>query len=89
MSMLEVMHELIKFPQSCGTFEWDFVQTNEDMLCKYVHVYWDWKKKYNGEKLKDFTNFVDCNNDGLLSSWWTNATINIQHANFYFQGLQY
>jgi hypothetical protein len=82
MPMLEVVHDLIKFAQKNDTFVCDFVGVMK-MCCAHLHTfYFGPKKKYIDEQFKGFTNLVNCNNDELLTTWWIDATTNIEYVFF-------
>jgi hypothetical protein len=49
-------------------------------------LYCDLKNIYIDLQFKNYTNLVDCTNDGLMTTWCINLTNNIQYAIFYFQG---
>jgi hypothetical protein len=56
------------------------------MCCVDLHtLYYDPKKKYTTKQFKGFANLVNCNNDGMLTTWGIDASINIEYAIFYFQ----
>jgi hypothetical protein len=66
---LEVINDLIKFAQNHDTFVCDFVGAMK-MCCTNLHtLYNDLKKKYTNEQFKGFANLVNCNNDGMLTTW--------------------
>jgi hypothetical protein len=89
MPTLEVINDLIKFAQSRDTFVCDFVGVVKMCFADLHTFYYDPKKKYTNEQFKGFANLVNCNNDGMLTTWWIDATTIIEYAIFYFQAQQY
>jgi hypothetical protein len=77
MPMLEGVHVLIMFAQSCDTFVYDFLQAME-MCSANLYLFYCVPKKI-------YTNFqfiMDCTNDRLLTTWWTNPA-NIINVSFF------
>jgi len=80
MPTLEGVHVFIKFVQSCDTFVYDFVRA---MKVCYANLYFFllWSK----EIYINFQFIMDCTNDGLLTTWWTNPAKAISVSFFIFK----